>query len=84
MYKRQGLESVDINEREWERLAGVGIAAYGPSGSEELRDAVDDVLRSGMETVLMIHHGAVSYTHLDVYKRQLIYRAIRMYRLWER
>lgn len=54
-----GLKSVDINEREWERLAGVGIAAYGPSGSEELRDAVDDVLRSGMETVLMIHHGAL-------------------------
>lgn len=51
-----GLEMAD-DERK--KLGGTGVSEYGLSGSEELIDAVSDVMESGAHTVIMPHHGVL-------------------------
>lgn len=54
-----GLEDLDITDAERERLGGIGIASYGLPGMKKLTDAVTDVLKQGIQTVFMIHHGVL-------------------------
>ena len=54
-----GPELLDITDEERARLGGIGFAAYGLSGTKKLSRAITEVFRSGCETVLMIHHGAL-------------------------
>ena len=41
------------------------------------KDAVEKALRAGHPVVALMGPGAVSYTHLDVYKRQVYHRSQR-------
>ncbi len=54
-----GLGKIDITEEERAELGGIGIAGYGLPGMKKLTNAVNDVLQQGIETVLMVHHGAL-------------------------
>lgn len=54
-----GFETMDMSETERLALGGVGLAEYGFNGTQELADAVADVLQGGAETVLMKHHGVL-------------------------
>lgn len=54
-----GLEDLDITDEEREKLGGIGLAAYGLPGMKKLTNAVADVLKQGIQTVFMIHHGVL-------------------------
>ena len=53
------LDALDITEEEHEKLGGIGVAAYGLPGTKKLTNAVAKVLKQGIQTVFMIHHGVL-------------------------
>ena len=57
--RADGLEDLDITDEEREKLGGIGLAAYGLPGMKKLTNAVADVLKQGIQTVFMIHHGVL-------------------------
>ena len=55
----------------WEMLANAGVKrCYGIVG-DALNPVVDGLRRNGKIEFIHVRHEAVSYTHLDVYKRQV-------------
>ena len=73
----------DRIENYFDRLTGlssqVGLAGrhFSVEGSFHLIEVLDPLNLTKREAIKRqyVGHGAVSYTHLDVYKRQLIYRS---------
>lgn len=54
-----GMDSLQITDEERKELGGLGAAAYGLPGMKKLTSAVDSVLKQGIQTVLMVHHGVL-------------------------
>ena len=54
-----GPESMNVTEEERKELGGVAWAAYGLPGTKKLCENVEAAMKSGAETVLMVHHGAL-------------------------
>ena len=54
-----GIDSLQITEAERKELGGIGEAVYGLPGMKKLTEAVDCVLKQGIHTVLMVHHGVL-------------------------
>lgn len=54
-----GIDFLQMTDLEREELGGLGVAAYGLPGTNKLTRAVDDILAQGIQTVLMLHHGAL-------------------------
>ena len=54
-----GPETMPVTDEEREELGGIAWAAYGLPGTKKLRENVETAMKSGAETVLMVHHGAV-------------------------
>ncbi|MBR5741905.1 MAG: class II aldolase/adducin family protein, partial [Firmicutes bacterium] len=54
-----GPETMPVTNGERKELGGIAWAAYGLPGTKKLRENVETAMKSGAETVLMVHHGAV-------------------------
>lgn len=54
-----GAVSMDITEKEKERLGGIAVAAYGLPGTKKLQKAVAEAMKTGAHTIFLIHHGVV-------------------------
>lgn len=54
-----GIDALQITDAERKELGGLGAAAYGLPGMKKLTNAVDSVLKQGIQTVLMVHHGVL-------------------------
>lgn len=54
-----GFETLDITDEERKQLGGISLAGYGLSGTDKLTKAVEQALRTGARTILMVHHGVM-------------------------
>ena len=51
--------NLEMTEEEKALLGEIRIASYGLPGTKKLKKGVEEALKSGSKTVLMLHHGAV-------------------------
>lgn len=70
----EGFERLRLSKDEGKMLGRIGVAEYGLPGSMKLKDAVKDLFKAGVHTVLMKHHGAVivGRTKEEAYERALL------------
>lgn len=54
-----GVEGLEMSEEEKALLGEIKIASYGLPGTKKLKKGVEEALKAGSKTILMIHHGAV-------------------------
>ena len=54
-----GTDDLELTEEEKELLGKIAVASYGLPGTKKLKKGVEEALKSGSRTILMIHHGAV-------------------------
>ena len=80
MYKRQGYKYVYAGLTWAQYWASEGVYNAANTASNATKDSHDELDKGGFDTVTRatVNHGlhrgsSVSYTHLDVYKRQLSY-----------
>ena len=52
-------ENLEMTEEEKSLLGEIRIASYGLPGTKKLKKGVEQALKAGSKTVLMLHHGAV-------------------------
>ena len=70
VYKRQVISlAFSHGEEEESNLTFVGLVAIKDDLRPEAKEGVSLIQNAGIQVVMIT--GAVSYTHLDVYKRQL-------------
>ncbi len=51
--------ALEMTEEEKELLGEIKVASYGLPGTKKLKKGVEEALKAGSKTVLMLHHGAV-------------------------
>ena len=54
-----GAENLEMTEDEKALLGEIKVASYGLPGTKKLKKGVEEALKAGSKTVLMLHHGAV-------------------------
>ena len=54
-----GADELELTEEEEALLGKIAVASYGLPGTKKLKKGVEEALKSGSRTILMIHHGAV-------------------------
>ena len=54
-----GTDELELTEEEEALLGKIAVASYGLPGTKKLKKGVEEALKSGSRTILMIHHGAV-------------------------
>lgn len=54
-----GVEGLEMSEEEKALLGEIKVASYGLPGTKKLKKGVEEALKAGSKTILMIHHGAV-------------------------
>ena len=54
-----GAENLEMTEDEKALLGEIKVASYGLPGTKKLKKGVEEALKTGSKTVLMLHHGAV-------------------------
>lgn len=66
-----GQDSFEISDEEREALGGVAFAGYGLPGTEKLRSAVAEAMKTGAHTVFMKAHGVCvcGVSHDEVMER---------------
>lgn len=54
-----GTSTLEMTEEEKALLGEIKVASYGLPGTKKLKKGVEEALKAGSKTVLMLHHGAV-------------------------
>jgi L-fuculose-phosphate aldolase len=54
-----GVEGLEMSEEEKALLGEIKVASYGLPGTKKLKKGVEEALKAGSKTILMLHHGAV-------------------------
>ena len=54
-----GADGLEMTEEEKALLSEIKVASYGLPGTKKLKKGVEEALKSGSKTILMLHHGAV-------------------------
>ena len=54
-----GTSTLEMTDEEKALLGEIKVASYGLPGTKKLKKGVEEALKAGSKTVLMLHHGAV-------------------------
>lgn len=54
-----GTDELELIDEEKNLLGKITVASYGLPGTKKLKKGVEEALKSGSRTILMIHHGAI-------------------------
>lgn len=54
-----GTGAIEMTDEEKDLLGEIKVASYGLPGTKKLKKGVEEALKAGSKTVLMLHHGAV-------------------------